>query len=189
MGLASFSLAGLYSNHADLSPRYAPVLLGLTNTSGALPGIVGIAVSGALCMMCCAAARCAEHVVRWSATPRHDTLLGSLPLYLCTQLTPPPAPPPCTALVPPPLPSPPSPPGALYDYTGSWALSLFAPSIFFFLTGAAAYVAHGSADRQDFDNPALNLPFALEGALGFGGAAAPEAQEEGQEGRGGPKQD
>ena len=46
LGLASFSLAGLYCNHADLSPRYAPVLLGLTNTSGAIPGIVGVVISG-----------------------------------------------------------------------------------------------------------------------------------------------
>ena len=48
LGLASFSLAGLYCNHADLSPRYAPVLLGLTNTSGAIPGIIGVVISGAL---------------------------------------------------------------------------------------------------------------------------------------------
>lgn len=48
LGLASFSLAGLYCNHADLSPRHAPVLLGLTNTVGAVPGIVGVAVTGAL---------------------------------------------------------------------------------------------------------------------------------------------
>jgi MFS transporter, ACS family, solute carrier family 17 (sodium-dependent inorganic phosphate cotransporter), other len=48
LGVASFSLAGLYCNHADLSPRYAPVLLGLTNTSGALPGIAGVATTGAL---------------------------------------------------------------------------------------------------------------------------------------------
>lgn len=38
--------AGLYSNHADLSPRYASVLLGITNTTGALPGIVGVATTG-----------------------------------------------------------------------------------------------------------------------------------------------
>ena len=48
LGLASFSLAGLYCNHADLSPRHAPVLLGLTNTVGAVPGIIGVAVTGAL---------------------------------------------------------------------------------------------------------------------------------------------
>ncbi|KAL4444181.1 hypothetical protein ABPG75_011918 [Micractinium tetrahymenae] len=98
LGLASFSLAGLYCNHADLSPRYASVLLGMTNTSGALPGIVGVAFTG------------------W-----------------------------------------------LYDQTASWALALFAPSIFFFLTGSAAYVAWGSADRQEFDGPEPdNSPFAWE---------------------------
>jgi hypothetical protein len=57
LGLASFSLAGLYCNHADLSPRYASVLLGMTNTSGALPGIVGVAFTGEVaeehpCSMC-----------------------------------------------------------------------------------------------------------------------------------------
>lgn len=46
LGLASFSLGGLYSNHADLSPRYAPILLGMTNVAGAVPGIVGIAGTG-----------------------------------------------------------------------------------------------------------------------------------------------
>lgn len=48
LGLASFSLAGLYCNHADLSPKYAPVLLGLTNTCGAIPGIMGVACTGFL---------------------------------------------------------------------------------------------------------------------------------------------
>lgn len=41
LGMASFSMCGLYCNHADLSPRHAPFLLGMTNTVGALPGIVG----------------------------------------------------------------------------------------------------------------------------------------------------
>ncbi|KAI7838246.1 hypothetical protein COHA_007991 [Chlorella ohadii] len=97
LGLASFSLAGLYSNHPDLSPRYASVLLGITNTTGALPGIVGVACTG------------------W-----------------------------------------------LFDHTGSWGLALFAPSIFFFLTGSAAYVKWGSADRQDFANDNANEPLAFE---------------------------
>lgn len=48
LGTASLSLCGLYCNHADLSPRYAPFLLGMTNTIGALPGIVGVAVTGAI---------------------------------------------------------------------------------------------------------------------------------------------
>jgi ACS family sodium-dependent inorganic phosphate cotransporter len=46
LGLSSFSLAGLYCNHADLSPKYAPVLIGATNTAGALPGIIGVVFVG-----------------------------------------------------------------------------------------------------------------------------------------------
>lgn len=41
-------MAGLYCNHADLSPRYAPVLLGLTNTAAAVPGIIGVTITGAI---------------------------------------------------------------------------------------------------------------------------------------------
>lgn len=48
LGMASFSLAGLYCNHADLSPKYAPLLLGCTNTAGAIPGIFGVALTGIL---------------------------------------------------------------------------------------------------------------------------------------------
>lgn len=48
LGLSSFSLAGLYCNHADLSPKYAPVLIGATNTIGAVPGIVGVVAVGLL---------------------------------------------------------------------------------------------------------------------------------------------
>lgn len=48
MGLSSFSVAGLYCNHSDLSPKHASTLLGLTNTAGTLPGIVGVALTGYL---------------------------------------------------------------------------------------------------------------------------------------------
>lgn len=94
LGLASFSLAGLYCNHADLSPRHAPLLLGMTNTAGAIPGIIGVVTTG-----------------------------------------------------------------AILDQTGSWPLALFVPSIFFFVTGAAAFTIYGSAEQQDFSN---NEPFAFE---------------------------
>ena len=40
--------AGLYSTHADLSPKYAAPLLGLTSTVGALPGVVGVPLTGVL---------------------------------------------------------------------------------------------------------------------------------------------
>lgn len=48
LGLSSFSLAGLYCTHQDLSPKYSSALLGLTNTSGAVPGVLGVAVTGCL---------------------------------------------------------------------------------------------------------------------------------------------
>lgn len=48
LGLNSFALSGLYCTHQDMSRRYAGPLLGLTNTSGAVPGIVGVAVVGVL---------------------------------------------------------------------------------------------------------------------------------------------
>jgi ACS family sodium-dependent inorganic phosphate cotransporter len=46
LGISSFSLAGLYCTHQDLSPKYCSALLGLTNTSGAVPGILGVAFTG-----------------------------------------------------------------------------------------------------------------------------------------------
>lgn len=48
LGISSFSLAGLYCTHQDLSPKYSSAMLGLTNTSGAVPGIVGVAFTGFL---------------------------------------------------------------------------------------------------------------------------------------------
>jgi ACS family sodium-dependent inorganic phosphate cotransporter len=48
LGLSSFSLAGLYCTHQDLSTKYSSALLGLTNTAGAVPGIVGVAITGFL---------------------------------------------------------------------------------------------------------------------------------------------
>lgn len=38
--------SGLYSNHADIGPRYAGVLLGLSNTAGVLAGVLGTAATG-----------------------------------------------------------------------------------------------------------------------------------------------
>jgi ACS family sodium-dependent inorganic phosphate cotransporter len=48
LGISSFSLAGLYCTHQDLSPKYSSAMLGLTNTSGAVPGILGVAFTGYL---------------------------------------------------------------------------------------------------------------------------------------------
>lgn len=46
LGLSSFSLAGLYCSHQDLSPKYSSAMLSLTNTAGALPGVLGVASVG-----------------------------------------------------------------------------------------------------------------------------------------------
>jgi cyanate permease len=48
VSLSSFSYAGLYCNHQDMSPRFASILLGMTNTIGALPGVIGMPLTGYL---------------------------------------------------------------------------------------------------------------------------------------------
>uniref|UniRef100_A0A7S3UDG0 Major facilitator superfamily (MFS) profile domain-containing protein n=1 Tax=Picocystis salinarum TaxID=88271 RepID=A0A7S3UDG0_9CHLO len=42
----AFSHSGLYSNHQDIGPRYAGILLGMSNTAGVLAGVFGTAVTG-----------------------------------------------------------------------------------------------------------------------------------------------
>lgn len=44
--LSAWARAGLYCNHQDLSPRYASALLGITNTAGAIPGVLGNVLVG-----------------------------------------------------------------------------------------------------------------------------------------------
>ncbi|KAJ0090690.1 hypothetical protein Patl1_13932 [Pistacia atlantica] len=85
LALSSFALSGLYCTHQDISPEYASILLGITNTVGAVPGIVGVALTG-----------------------------------------------------------------YLLDSTHSWSLSLFAPSIFFYLTGSIVWLAFASSKPQNF---------------------------------------
>ncbi|KAH7298769.1 hypothetical protein KP509_25G058500 [Ceratopteris richardii] len=48
LALSSFALGGLYCTHQDISPRYASILLGITNTAGAIPGILGVYLTGVL---------------------------------------------------------------------------------------------------------------------------------------------
>ncbi len=40
------SAGGFAVNHLDIAPRYAGTLMGLSNTAGTIPGIIGVAVSG-----------------------------------------------------------------------------------------------------------------------------------------------
>jgi len=46
LGLAAFTIPGFGTNHLDIAPRYADVLVGITNTFGTIPGIVGVALTG-----------------------------------------------------------------------------------------------------------------------------------------------
>ncbi|XP_020270545.1 probable anion transporter 6, chloroplastic isoform X2 [Asparagus officinalis] len=85
LALSSFALSGLYCTHQDISPEYASILLGITNTVGAIPGIVGVALTG-----------------------------------------------------------------YLLDSTHSWSISLFAPSIFFYLSGTVVWLLFASSKPQRF---------------------------------------
>ena len=38
---AGFAQAGFSINHIDIAPRFAGVLMGITNTAGTIPGIIG----------------------------------------------------------------------------------------------------------------------------------------------------
>ena len=44
----AFSQSGLYSNHQDIAPRYAGVLLGMSNTAGVLAGVLGTYAVGVI---------------------------------------------------------------------------------------------------------------------------------------------
>lgn len=45
-GLGAFVSGGFAVNHMDVAPRYAGTLMGITNTAGTIPGIIGVTVSG-----------------------------------------------------------------------------------------------------------------------------------------------
>ncbi|KAI4344206.1 hypothetical protein L6164_011457 [Bauhinia variegata] len=85
LALSSFAFSGLFCTHQDMSPEYASILLGITNTVGAIPGIVGVALTG-----------------------------------------------------------------YVLDSTHSWTMSLFAPIIFFYLTGTVVWLMFASSEPQSF---------------------------------------
>lgn len=46
LGVLALSWSGFLPNHLEIAPRHADILMGLTNTAGTVPGIVGIAITG-----------------------------------------------------------------------------------------------------------------------------------------------
>ena len=41
VGASGLSMAGFNINHIDIAPKYAGILMGITNSAATLPGIVG----------------------------------------------------------------------------------------------------------------------------------------------------
>ena len=46
LGFLALTWSGFVPNHLDLAPRYADVLMGITNTAGTVPGIIGVVITG-----------------------------------------------------------------------------------------------------------------------------------------------
>jgi MFS transporter, ACS family, solute carrier family 17 (sodium-dependent inorganic phosphate cotransporter), other len=46
LGALALTWSGFAPNHLDIAPRYADVLMGITNTAGTLPGIIGVVITG-----------------------------------------------------------------------------------------------------------------------------------------------
>jgi ACS family sodium-dependent inorganic phosphate cotransporter len=46
--LGSFVVGGFSVNHMDIAPRHAGTLMGITNTAGTIPGVVGVYVTGVI---------------------------------------------------------------------------------------------------------------------------------------------
>lgn len=46
LGALALTWSGFLPNHLEIAPRYADVLMGLTNTAGTIPGVIGVALTG-----------------------------------------------------------------------------------------------------------------------------------------------
>lgn len=44
--LGAFVTGGFAVNHMDIAPKYAGTMMGITNTAGTIPGVIGVFVSG-----------------------------------------------------------------------------------------------------------------------------------------------
>jgi ACS family sodium-dependent inorganic phosphate cotransporter len=44
--LGAFVTGGFAVNHMDIAPKYAGTMMGITNTAGTIPGVIGVYVSG-----------------------------------------------------------------------------------------------------------------------------------------------
>ena len=58
VGLGGLGLSGFNVNHLDIAPRYAGVLMGITNCAATIPGIVGPQVAKAITVQVCVCVMC-----------------------------------------------------------------------------------------------------------------------------------
>jgi ACS family sodium-dependent inorganic phosphate cotransporter len=48
LGTLGFSRGGFSVNHMDIAPKYAGMVMGISNTAGTLAGVIGVAVAGVI---------------------------------------------------------------------------------------------------------------------------------------------
>eukprot|EP00983_Pelagomonas_calceolata_P046302 1140097-Pelagomonas_calceolata.AAC.2 len=46
LGALGFARGGFSVNHMDIAPKYAGVVMGISNTAGTLSGVIGVAITG-----------------------------------------------------------------------------------------------------------------------------------------------
>ena len=76
MGFLALGRAGFAVNHMDIAPRYAGIVMGVSNTAGTLAGIVGVDLTGKLLE----AAKAANSDL---SSPESWRAVFSIPGFLC----------------------------------------------------------------------------------------------------------
>ncbi|KAJ7529871.1 hypothetical protein O6H91_15G069700 [Diphasiastrum complanatum] len=73
LGACAFARAGFAVNHMDIAPRYAGIVMGVSNTAGTVAGVVGVAVTG----------RILETSRLGASDPSSWTTVFAIPAILC----------------------------------------------------------------------------------------------------------
>ncbi|KAI3941814.1 hypothetical protein MKW98_030544 [Papaver atlanticum] len=76
LGFLALGRAGFAVNHMDVAPRYAGIVMGISNTAGTLAGIVGVGLTGKLL-------EAAKSINSDLSSPESWTSVFFIPGYLC----------------------------------------------------------------------------------------------------------
>ncbi|GFS35692.1 phosphate transporter 4;5 [Actinidia rufa] len=131
LALSSFALSGLYCTHQDISPEYASILLVRIVINSAslfsVPNLRSKPLYHAFVQYGVVTKPLV--VLVWSRVELQGitNTVGAVPGIVGVALT-----------------------GYLLDSTHSWSISLFAPSIFFYLTGTIVWLVFASSKPQSF---------------------------------------